>query len=162
MKSTLKLIDYQGELPSWLESLTLGSAYGFIKGDAPSSIPFLVWLLENPDSLLALPGKIRLRDHDCLHLLLNKGFSLSDEAFVIGFTLGNDLQSNKLHLSIFKIVSLFFYPREYRFHLQHIKILNLGFKYGKCNPIKNLNKIHFHVYFSKTILEVRSELGLKL
>ena len=64
-------------------------------GDPPSSIPFLLWLLENPDSPIALPGKIDLYRHDCLHLLLDRGFSLYDEAFVVGFTMGNDVQTQK-------------------------------------------------------------------
>lgn len=162
MDTKLNLINYKGQLPSWLESLTLEEAYELIEGDSPSSIPFLVWLLENPDSLLALPGKIRLRDHDCLHLLLNKGFSLEDEAFIIGFTMGNDLQINKLYFSIFKIASLFFYPYNYQFQFQHIKALDLGFIYGKCSTIKNINQINFQIYFSKKIVEVRSELGINL
>ncbi len=67
---------------------TLEAAIREINGDPASSIPFLVWLLENLASPIALPGKIDLYCHDCLHVLLNKGFSLEDEAFVVGFTMG--------------------------------------------------------------------------
>lgn len=35
-------------------------------------IPWIVRLLENPQSPLALSGKISLFDHDCLHILLNR------------------------------------------------------------------------------------------
>lgn len=50
-----------------------------------------MWLLENPDSPLPFAGKIDLYRHDCLHLLLERGLSVEDEAFVVGFTMGNDL-----------------------------------------------------------------------
>ena len=50
-------------------------------------IPFVIWLLENPNSLLTLPGKISLRHHDYLHVLLDRGISPQNEAFLIGFTM---------------------------------------------------------------------------
>lgn len=58
--------------PEELEVLTLHDAYLTLAGDPPSKIPFFVWLFENPRSPLALPGKIDLYQHDCLHLLLKK------------------------------------------------------------------------------------------
>ena len=93
-------------------------------------IPFVIWLLENPNSLLALPGKISLRHHD-IHILLGKGISPQDEAFVIGFTMGNDLNNNKLHLLIYKLSARFFYPYTYHFSTLNIKSFDLGFMYIK-------------------------------
>jgi hypothetical protein len=62
--------------------LTLRQRLNQLGGDRPDQIPFLVWLLENPDSCFALPGCIDLHGHDCLHVLLQRGFSPYDEAFV--------------------------------------------------------------------------------
>jgi hypothetical protein len=85
------------------------------KSDRASDILFLKDLIENPDSPIALPGKISLKDRDCLHSLLNCGFPLEDEAFIIGFTMANDVKNNKFHLLIFKLIFINFYPKNNRF-----------------------------------------------
>ncbi|MEH1837543.1 MAG: hypothetical protein V7L20_01980 [Nostoc sp.] len=41
-------------------------------------ISFVIWLLDNPNSLLALPVKISLRHHDYIHMLLGRGNSPQD------------------------------------------------------------------------------------
>ena len=127
-----------------------------------SDIPWIVWLLENPESIIALPGKITLDNHDCLHVLLEKEFNLMDEAFVIGFTMGNDPKTNWLHLLIFKVFSRFIYPQDYRFDLKHLKAFDLGVGYGKKVTTKNINKIDFQKYQNKTVDELRSLLSIKL
>ena len=55
-----------------------------------SEVPWLIWLMENPKSPLHLHGASALNDHDYVHIILDKGQANDDEAFVIGFTMGND------------------------------------------------------------------------
>lgn len=107
------LVELHGDLPQCLAQLTLAQAYNLIVGDCPAEIPFVVWLVENPDSPLPLPGKIHLRQHDYLHLLLRRGFAATDEAYVIGFTMGDDLRTERWHLWLYKLVSLLIYPDMY-------------------------------------------------
>lgn len=126
------------------------------------NIPWIVWLLENPQSWVALPGKITLYNHDCLHILLAKGFDLAEEAFVIGFTMGNDPATNWLHLLIFKLFSRLFYPANYRFNANHLKLFDLGFNCGKKIAFKNLNRIDFKQLENKTIAELRAFCGIEL
>ena len=97
----------------------LGEAYQAIQRD--SQVPFRVWLLENPQSFMALPGNISLPNHDCLHLLLNRGFSPEDEAFILGFTMGNDPDTSWWHIGLFKLASRFFYPQKFQFNREHLK-----------------------------------------
>ncbi|OWY60326.1 hypothetical protein B7486_69780, partial [cyanobacterium TDX16] len=54
------LVALHGDLPQSLAHLTLAQAYNLIVGDCLAEIPFVVWLVENPDSPFALPGKIHL------------------------------------------------------------------------------------------------------
>lgn len=61
--------------------ITLGSVYQQINLDGQSDIPLIIRLLENPASPIALPGKITLHNHDCLHIILGVGVSSTDEAF---------------------------------------------------------------------------------
>ena len=97
----------------------LGEAYQAIQRD--QRVPFRVWLLENPQSFMALPSNISLPNHDCLHLLLNRGFSPEDEAFILGFTMGNDLDNSWLHIRLFKLANRLFYPQKYQFNREHLK-----------------------------------------
>lgn len=134
---------------------TLREALEMMAGDPPSSIPWLVRLLENPASPIALPGKINLFCHDCLHLLLGKSMSLEDEAFVVGFTMGNDTKTKQLHLVLFKVCSCWFYPKAYRFHREHLKTFDAGVAAGRSARFKNLNQVTFACYENYTIGALR-------
>ena len=143
-------------------SQTLFECLKNIKGDEQSGIPWIVWLLENPDSIFPLPGKINLYNHDCLHILLERDISLFDEAFVVGFTMGSDIRTNRFHLAVFKIVSSLFYPQEYKFNQLHFKLFDLAFDYGRSLKVKNLNQFNFKAYENKTLSEFRKYLGIDL
>ncbi len=123
-------------------------------------IPFVIWLLENPNSPLALPGKISLRHHDYIHILLGRGISPQDEAFVIGFTMGNDLKTNKLHLFIYKFFAKFIYPYPYNFSTLDLINFNLGFMYGRKIKIKQINEIEFEKYQNENIKYLRKFFGI--
>lgn len=139
---------------------TLRDALAAMQGDASDSIPFLVRLLENPASPMALPGMIDLYRHDCLHLLLGRGFSLHDEAFVVGFTMGNDLRTQPIHLAIFKLCSLLFYPRPYRFARCHFSSFEAGLGLGKTARLRNINQLDFRALEHQPIQALREWIGI--
>ncbi|MBD2663507.1 hypothetical protein B6N60_03401 [Richelia sinica FACHB-800] len=147
-------------IDNYSEDRKLNDVLKTLKGDIQSDIPFLIWLLENPDSFLALPGKISLYNHDCLHILLNKGFSLEDEAFLIGFCMGNDMNTKPIHCLIFKCISQYLYPRKSRFNKNHLQSFDLGFAYGREVSFKNINNFDFSLYIDYTLAEIRELLNL--
>jgi hypothetical protein len=128
--------------------------------DSEADTPFMIWLLEDPSSAIALPGKIDLYRHDCLHAVLNRGHSLTDEAFVKGFTMGNDTRTNWLHQFLFKLISSTVYPKKYRFLWKHFQAFDAGFLYSRSILIKNLNQIDFRVYRSYVVSQVRQQFGV--
>ena len=140
--------------------LYLREAYKLFVKDEQSGIPFRVWLFENPDSPIALPGNINLYGHDCIHLLLNRGMNGFDEAFVIGFTMGNCDKVTKIHLSIFKRLSKSFYPLIFRFNELHLRVFDLGVMYGQKLRQRNLSLINFDHYLDLKITEVRKKFGI--
>lgn len=154
------LVNTHGKLSDDLAQLTLARAYNLIVGDCPDEIPFVVWLLENPNSPFALPGKIHLRQHDYLHLILGRGFSTSDEAYVIGLTMGNDLETKRWQIWLYKVVSLLIYPSQFRFAISDLKAFDEGLARGRSLPIKNLNKLDFTNYQDWQLSSLRD--GLKL
>jgi hypothetical protein len=148
--------------PKALDDMTLAVAYESLQGDAPSEIPKIVWLLENPASPFALPGSIDLFGHDCVHLLLKKGFTSSNEAYVVGFTMGNDLRTTNLHFAFFKFASLFLYPPKYRLTVAEIAVLEKGFEKGRNTTTKNINQIDLEQWSDKTLNELREDIDLEI
>ncbi|MCC5619983.1 hypothetical protein [Nostoc sp. CHAB 5715] len=145
-----------------IAQMNLKKVHSVIFSLCKPKIPFVIWLLENPNSLLALPGKISLRHHDYIHILLGRGISPQDEAFVIGFTMGNDLKTNKLHLFIYKLFARFIYPYPYNFSTLNLRTFDLGFMYGRKIKIKQINKINFEIYQDETIGYLRNIFGINL
>ena len=95
------------------------------------NISRLVWLIENPKSPFHLHGASTLHDHDHVHVLLRRGQANDDEAFVIGFTMGNDDRTKEWEVKLFKFVSSKLYPKKERFTQEQLKIFDEGFKYGQ-------------------------------
>lgn len=155
----IKLVD---SFTSEIEELKIGDIYSNLEGDDAVDIPFWVWFLENPKSPLPMPGKINLYNHDYLHILLGRGQSPEDEAFIVGFTMGNDPQTKWYHLIIFKIFSFLIYPKLYRLNRQQIKIFDLGFLYGRKLSSQAIYKINFADYQNYSLAVLRNLLGIKL
>lgn len=144
-----------------LDDCKLAVAYQKLKGDPPTDIPFLMWLLENPDSPFALPGNIGLYNHDCMHLILQQGFTSDNEAYVVGFSMGNDTRTNWIHAVIIKIASVYIYPPKYRWEASNVAAFERGLKLGKITKMKNLNQVMPEEWNHQTVREIRSELGLE-
>ena len=92
----------------------------------------------------------------------SRGKSVHDEAFVIGFSMGNCSKTTWFHLLIFKIMTLFFYPKGWRFDQEQLKTFDLGVWYGKKVRAKNLTDLNFKQHYHKTIHELRQEFGIQL
>ena len=109
------------------------------------NISWLVWLVENPKSPFHLHGAVTLHDHDHIHVLLRRGQANDDEAFVIGFTMGNDDRIKSWEVKLFKFISRWFYPKAERFTKNQIKIFDSGFKYGqsKLNLYQRIGKMNW-------------------
>ena len=95
------------------------------------NISWLVWLIENPKSPFHLHGASTLHDHDHVHVLLRRGQANDDEAFVIGFTMGNDDRTKSWEAKLFKFISRWLYPKAEQFTKNQLKIFDSGFKYGQ-------------------------------
>ena len=130
--------------------------------DLPHEIPWIVRVLENPQSFLALPGKIELFNHDCLHVLLDKDLSSSGEAFVIGFCMGNDPLTKSIHLKIFRFASCYLYPKKYKFYNNDFIDFQAGFEFGQSLSLKGINSLDFHNALNIDIETLRKFLGIEV
>ncbi len=142
--------------------MKLGVAYQQFVKDQQTDIPLSIWLIENPNSPIALPGSVDLKGHDYIHLLLNRGMSLFDEAFVIGYTMGNCANTGSHHISFYKLFSKICFPRPYKFNSFHLRAFDFGFMYGKKVKIKNIHKTNFEHYYDQLIGDIRTRFGINL
>ena len=126
-------------------------------------ISWLVWLIENPKSPFHLHGAATLHDHDHIHVLLRRGQANDDEAFVIGFTMGNDDRTKSWESKLFKFISRWLYPKGERFTKNQLKIFDSGFKHGqlKLNLYKRIGDFDWDKMDKNTPLdEVKKSFGV--
>ncbi|AFY99843.1 hypothetical protein [Calothrix sp. PCC 6303] len=143
-----------------VNNLTVKEAYNLAFDFEESYIPSLVWLMENPDSPLPFPGKIHLRNHDYIHILLGREKSSQDEAFVVGFTMGNSTKVKWIHLKIFRLFSQYLYPAPFNFSNSDLQAFDLGVSYGRKIKLKNLNEMDMCQYENLTVESARDILGI--
>jgi hypothetical protein len=137
------------------DSLTLQEALDTLPGNDPKAIHRLVRLFENPCSPLAFKGAISLERHDCVHIMLGRGLTAQDEAFVIGFTMGTSKNISLLEVKLFQFISKHIYPPTYRFSDDNLKIFKLGLKYGKECQVSQIYDFPFELYKERTLGEIR-------
>jgi hypothetical protein len=125
-----------------------------------SSIHWLIWLLENPSSPISLTGAINLYNHDIIHILLDRGMEVKDEAMVIGFTMGNTGNTNKWIKKLFKFCARWIYPKGYKFDEHDLLEFERGFVYGYTRPIKNIHLYEFDK--NEEIEDIRKIFGIEL
>ena len=125
-----------------------------------SDIHWFVWLLENPNSPVSLTGAIDLENHDLIHILLERGMDIRDEAMVIGFTMGNSTGTSSLVKWLFEFCARYLYPDGYRFNDADIVEFNRGYAYGYTRPKRNIHLERFDV--TQNISDIREKFGINL
>ena len=124
----------------------------------PSSINWFVWLIENPKSPISLAGAVDLYNHDIIHILLNRGMDVKDEAMVIGFTMGNSESSSGLSKWLFLLCARVLYPSGYRFSAEEVKEYNRGYSYGMTRRKRNIHLEKFNI--DEEVLDIRRKFGI--
>ena len=123
-------------------------------------IHWFIWLMENPNSPIALTGAIDLYNHDIIHILLDRGMDIRDEAMVIGFTMGNSNKTRSWVRWIFLFISQHLYPDGYKFDEHDLFEFERGFAYGYTRPTKN---IHLAIFDENEEIEnIRKNFGIEL
>ena len=120
-----------------------------------SKIHWFVWLLENPKSPISLTGAIDLYNHDIIHILLNRGMDVRDEAMVIGFTMGNSETTSSWVRWLFEFCARYLYPEGYQFNENDLLEFERGYAYGYTRPKRNIHLEKFDTM--KDIMELRCE-----
>ncbi|HYM30114.1 MAG TPA: hypothetical protein VEU47_02365 [Candidatus Cybelea sp.] len=146
-------------LPLSREAVTLREAAEALAqvGAAPSDIPFVVRLAENPKFDL-FHGAADLKTHDYIHIVLGRGLLAKDEAFVIGFTMGSTHQLNLFEQALFGKVARHLYPGVYRFSAEDEKVFHDAARLGYISDCAALNDVDYASKLDSTVGDIRREL----
>jgi hypothetical protein len=138
---------------------TLGKVYATLPIHEFSSYPWIVRVVENPKSPVALKGKCSLFRHDLIHVLLGRGLFVQDEAFVIGYTMGTSKRIGGFEKEFFKFCAHHLYPPKYRFTKDDLLVYDLGFTAGQVNKIEIFD-IDLESMLGEKLGVLRAKLGI--
>lgn len=134
-------------------------------GNGQEEVPFIVRLMENPafdvPPLSMFRGRVSLRQHDCVHLLLGRGTTLMDEAFTIGFTMGSTKRMSTSAMELFSAVAERLYPKAYRFPPAAGRVFRDAVHLGSVSACRPLDLVDFEVLMDLPLREVRRQLGVE-
>lgn len=147
------------------DHLTLGEVLDTLPASPPEDIPWIIQLLENPRYWwLPMPGRITLMRHDAIHVLLGRGLSRQDEAFVIGFTMGASWKHSgwfrNVQYRVFRWCVSHLYRPPHRFNENDLRVFDMGFAKGEQSSAENLESFPFERFLDLTISELRTRLGI--
>jgi hypothetical protein len=133
-----------------------------LPGASDVDIPEIVRQLENPSSPVALPGAVTLRRHDVIHILLGRGLLDQDEAFVLGFTMGNDSKYRDADGVLMRKALEHWYPEPFRILGNKLQIFNLGVQTGQRMGIPDIAHIPIEELRSQSVGQARQELKISV
>ncbi|HXC54579.1 MAG TPA: hypothetical protein VNU97_04745 [Rhizomicrobium sp.] len=123
-------------------------------GDAPEDIPLIVQIVENPQFGL-FPCVADLQTHDFVHVLLGRGLSTKDEAFVLGFTMGSSRRLGPLREKLYRFVSRRLYYGDYRLSGEDLEVFHDAVRLGDISGCRPLHAFDFGPHLDRSLDEVR-------
>lgn len=161
-KETLKWYEWKPGLAE--DQRTLGEVIATMPASDAAEVPEIIRRYENPASPTALPGAINLARHDCIHVLLGRGLTVQDEAFVIGVTMGAAKEMSNAAARTFELVSTDCYPHPWRLSPHDILAFRLGLGYAQAKlPDLDLHLIPLEhdSYQDRRVTDIRGELNIR-
>jgi len=160
-------------LKTWITKLdddekTLREAYDCLMsiGNSQDEVPLIVKLTENPKfhfgGLGFFKGRVTLEQHDYIHILLGRGLTLMDEAFVIGFTMGSTDRVSTREQSLFSFINKLLYPKPYRFQEGGMKVFKDAVALAYVSDCLPLEEVDFEPLLDLPLREVREAVGLEV
>lgn len=139
---------------------SLSSLIDSLPGASDADIPAIVQSLENPASPMALPGAVTLKRHDVLHILLGRGLLDQDEAFVVGFTMGNASQFNQSDGAVMRNALEHIYPEPFRISGSKLTVFDIGVQAGKQIGVPDIAKLPVEELYHLNLGQIRKQLKI--
>ena len=160
-------------LKTWITKLsddekTLRQAYESLMsiGNSQDEVPLIVRFTENPEfhfgGLGFFKGRVTLEQHDYIHILLGRGLTLMDEAFVLGFTMGSTDRCSSHEQTLFGFINKVLYPKPYRFKEDGMKVFKDAAALAYVSDCLPLEEVDFKPLLDLPLREVREAVGLEV
>jgi hypothetical protein len=142
------------------ENASMQTMLASLPGVQEVGIPKEVRLFEDPMSTIALPGAVSLAWHDAIHILLGRGLLDQDEAFVVGFTMGNSSSFRNEDAVTLRNAFSHSYPEPFRVHGKKLLAFDLGIEAGRGMGVQDIAKHEGCFSNSATLREWRDHFGI--
>jgi hypothetical protein len=160
-------------LKTWITKLdddekTLREAYDSLMsiGNSQDEVPLIVKLTENPKFHFGgfgfFKGRVTLEQHDYIHIILGRGLTLMDEAFVLGFTMGSTDRVSTQEQTLFGFINKVLYPKPYRFKEGGMKVFKDAVALAYVSDCLPLEEVDFEPLLDLPLRKVREAVGLEV
>jgi multidrug transporter EmrE-like cation transporter len=151
--------------PAWRPGLDNGArCLGELFDEMPTTpgapIPWYLRMVSDRRGPLALPGSLALVERRCIHILLGRGLTCRDQAFVAGFTAGTSGPGRRWRLQLFRLYMRHLCPRAARWSRAEGEIFAYGLEAGRRGATSPLHRAPFLGLMSRPLAEIREALGL--
>jgi len=163
---------FSEHLKTWICKLdddqrTLRDAYESLIsiGNSQDEVPLIVRLAENPEyhfsGLGFFKGRVTLEQHDYIHIVLGRGLTLMDEAFVLGFTMGSTDRVSTQEANLFNWINQILYPKPYRFTPEGTQVFKDAVALAYVSDCTPLETVDFHPMLDWSLRKVREAIHLE-
>jgi hypothetical protein len=164
---------FSEHLKTWITKLsddqrTLRNAFESLMsvGNSQGEVPLIVRLAENPEyhfsGLGFFKGRVTLEQHDFIHIILGRGLTLMDEAFVIGFTMGSTDRVSTHEANLFDWINHILYPKPYRFTAEGRQVFKDAVALGYISDCTPLDTVDFHPMLDWPLRKIREAIHLEV
>jgi hypothetical protein len=135
-------------------------------GNSQDEVPLIVRLAENPDyhfsGLGFFKGRVTLEQHDYIHIILGRGLTLMDEAFVLGFTMGSTDRVSTHEANLFNWINQILYPKPYRFTPEGTQVFKDAVALAYVSDCTPLETVDFKPMLDWPLRKIREAINLEI
>jgi hypothetical protein len=164
---------FSEHLKTWITKLadderTLRDAFDSLMsvGNSQDQVPLIVRLAENPEyhfsGLGFFKGRVTLEQHDYIHIILGRGLTLMDEAFVLGFTMGSTDRVSTQEANLFNWINQILYPKPYRFTPEGTQVFKDAVALAYVSDCTPLETVDFQPMLDWPLRRIREAINLEV
>lgn len=128
-------------------------------------VPLMVRLCDHPalqsNGFNLFDSAVDMEQHDCIHVLLGRGFLLMDEAFGFGFTLGCSKKTTVAEQKLHAFASRSLYPLMPELDADALSILKDAIRLAYMSNCTPLEKFDFSEWLDMPIGKLRQVVGIE-
>jgi len=140
---------------------SLHSVFDTLPTASTDGIEQVLQLLEHPASPYRGSGMARLRQHDCLRIVLGRGLLNQDEAFVLGYAMGTVCEyAGDERVQSLRAAARLLYKPPYRMTESDLVVFDLAFELAARSGYRHIGAFDFDRAMELDIGDIRNLLDI--